>query len=130
MKYFRLMHMRKNVWMAGAALLLLSWNEKRYSPPELQVPITYYKLNNGLKVVLSPDKTAPTIGVGVYYNIGFRNEPRNRTGFAHLFEHMMFQGSENLGKMEFIQLVQKKWRGVKWFHPFRFHQLFRDHACT
>ena len=107
MKYFRLMHMRKNVWMAGAALLLLSWNEKRYSPPELQVPITYYKLNNGLKVVLSPDKTAPTIGVGVYYNIGFRNEPRNRTGFAHLFEHMMFQGSENLGKMEFIQLVQK-----------------------
>jgi predicted Zn-dependent peptidase len=45
--------------------------------------------------------------VGVYYNIGFRIEPRNRTGFAHLFEHMMFQGSENLGKMEFIQLVQK-----------------------
>ncbi|HWJ03721.1 MAG TPA: pitrilysin family protein, partial [Verrucomicrobiae bacterium] len=43
----------------------------------------------------------------VYYNIGFRNEPRDRTGFAHLFEHMMFQGSENLGKMEFIQLVQK-----------------------
>jgi zinc protease len=60
-----------------------------------------------LKVVLSPDKTAPTIAVGVYYNIGFRIEPKNRTGFAHLFEHMMFQGSENLGKMEFIQLVQK-----------------------
>ncbi|MES2882695.1 MAG: pitrilysin family protein, partial [Bacteroidota bacterium] len=59
------------------------------------------------KVVLSPDKTAPTVVVGVYYNIGFRNEPKNRTGFAHLFEHMMFQGSENLGKMEFIQLVQK-----------------------
>ncbi len=73
----------------------------------LQVPVTYYKLDNGLKVVLSPDKTAPTIAVGVYYNIGFRNEPRSRTGFAHLFEHMMFQGSENLGKMEFIQLVQK-----------------------
>lgn len=73
----------------------------------LNVPVTYYKLDNGLKVVLSPDKTAPTIAVAVYYNIGFRNEPRNRTGFAHLFEHMMFQGSENLGKMEFIQLVQK-----------------------
>jgi zinc protease len=75
--------------------------------PGLEVPVTYYKLPNGLKVVLSPDKSAPIIGVGVYYNIGFRIEPRNRTGFAHLFEHMMFQGSENLGKMEFIQLVQK-----------------------
>jgi predicted Zn-dependent peptidase len=72
-----------------------------------QVPVTYYKLKNGLKVVLSQDKTAPTIAVGVYYNIGFRIEPRNRTGFAHLFEHMMFQGSQNLGKMEFVQLVQK-----------------------
>lgn len=73
----------------------------------LQVPVTYYKLDNGLKVVLSPDKTAPTVAVGVYYNIGFRIEPNNRTGFAHLFEHMMFQGSENLGKMEFIKLVQE-----------------------
>jgi predicted Zn-dependent peptidase len=73
----------------------------------MQVPVTYYKLPNGLKVVLSPDKTAPTVVVAVYYNIGFRNEPKNRTGFAHLFEHMMFQGSENMGKMEFIQLVQK-----------------------
>ena len=73
----------------------------------LEVPVDYYKLDNGLKVVLSPDKTAPIIAVGVYYNIGFRIEPRDRTGFAHLFEHMMFQGSQNLGKMEFIQLVQK-----------------------
>jgi predicted Zn-dependent peptidase len=45
--------------------------------------------------------------VAIYYNIGFRIEPRDRTGFAHLFEHMMFQGSANLGKMEFIKLVQK-----------------------
>ncbi len=44
--------------------------------------------------------------MAVYYNIGFRIEPKDRTGFAHLFEHLMFQGSENLGKMEFIKLVQ------------------------
>ncbi len=69
-------------------------------------PIEYHTLDNGLKVVLSRDATAPTAVVAVYYNIGFRNEPRDRTGFAHLFEHMMFQGSENLGKMEFIRLVQ------------------------
>jgi len=70
------------------------------------VAVDYYKLPNGLRVVLSPDHTAPTVCVGVYYHIGFRIEPRDRTGFAHLFEHMMFQGSANLGKMEFIKLVQ------------------------
>jgi zinc protease len=59
-----------------------------------------------LRVVLSPDATAPTAVVAVYYDIGFRIEPKGRTGFAHLFEHMMFQGSQNLGKMEFIRLVE------------------------
>ncbi len=71
------------------------------------VPVEYYRLANGLRVVLSKDATAPTVTVAIYYNIGFRIEPKNRTGFAHLFEHMMFQGSQNLGKMEFIRLVQK-----------------------
>jgi zinc protease len=73
----------------------------------VNVPVTYYKLGNGLKVVLSQDRTAPTVAVAVYYKIGFRIEPRDRTGFAHLFEHMMFQGSRNLGKMEFIRLVEQ-----------------------
>ena len=72
-----------------------------------KVPVEYYKLKNGLKVVLSEDHTAPTVAIAVYYNIGFRIEPKDRTGFAHLFEHMMFQGSQNLGKMEFISLIQK-----------------------
>ncbi|RMH64926.1 MAG: insulinase family protein [Bacteroidetes bacterium] len=72
-----------------------------------EVPVDYYTLDNGLRVVLSEDHTAPTVVVAVYYNIGFRIEPRDRTGFAHLFEHMMFQGSENLGKMEFVRLVQQ-----------------------
>ncbi|MCO5723658.1 M16 family metallopeptidase [Robiginitalea marina] len=74
---------------------------------EFKVPVTYYTLDNGLKVILSQDDTSPTAIVAVYYNIGFRIEPKDRTGFAHLFEHMMFQGSENLGKMEFIKLVQQ-----------------------
>jgi zinc protease len=73
----------------------------------LKVPIEYHKLDNGLKVVLSKDATAPTATVAVYYNIGFRIEPKGRTGFAHLFEHLMFQGSGNLGKMEFVKLIQK-----------------------
>ncbi len=72
-----------------------------------QVPVEYYKLKNGLKVVLSQDKTAPTVTVAVYYNIGFRIEPKDRTGFAHLFEHMMFQGSKNLPKGEFDKITQR-----------------------
>ncbi len=75
-------------------------------PSAISIPIEYYKLDNGLKVVLSRDATAPTATIGVYYHIGFRIEPRGRTGFAHLFEHLMFQGSANLGKMEFIRLVE------------------------
>src|SRR6185312_9695513 len=76
------------------------------SAGRLHVPVDYYKLPNGLKVVLSRDTTSPTACVAVYYNIGFRNEPKDRTGFAHLFEHLMFQGSENLGKMAFIRLIE------------------------
>jgi zinc protease len=76
-------------------------------PSYFTVPVQYETLDNGLKVILSRDTTAPLVTVAVYYNIGFRIEPRDRTGFAHLFEHMMFQGSENLGKMEFVQLVQR-----------------------
>jgi predicted Zn-dependent peptidase len=75
-------------------------------PAAIDIPVEYYKLGNGLKVVLSRDVTAPTVTVGVYYHIGFRIEPRGRTGFAHLFEHLMFQGSANLGKMQFIRLVE------------------------
>jgi zinc protease len=75
-------------------------------PSKLTVDIDYYTLPNGLKVVLSRDTTVPTVGAGVYFHVGFRNEPKDRTGFAHLFEHMMFQGSTNLGKMEFIKLIE------------------------
>src|SRR5277367_2144842 len=95
--------------VVAAMVLGLSWQVAVAAPPatSLKVPVMYYKLPNGLRVVLSQDHTAPTVCVGVYYRIGFRIEPRDRTGFAHLFEHMMFQGSQNLGKMEFIKLVQQ-----------------------
>jgi predicted Zn-dependent peptidase len=91
--------------LALAATLLLP--AAAAAQARFSVPVDYYKLPNGLRVVLSRDTTAPTVVVAVYYNIGFRIEPKDRTGFAHLFEHMMFQGSDNLGKMEFIRLVQQ-----------------------
>lgn len=102
------MRLRHKVTTAFASLAIVigACTSVQESDNEFRVPVEYYKLDNGLKVVLSAEKTSPTVVVAVYYNIGFRIEPKERTGFAHLFEHMMFQGSENLGKMEFIKLVQ------------------------
>ncbi|RJQ69100.1 insulinase family protein [Pseudonocardiaceae bacterium YIM PH 21723] len=63
-------------------------------------------LSNGLRVVLAPDRSAPVVGVSVHYDVGFRSEPQGRTGFAHLFEHLMFQGSESLEKLAHFRHVQ------------------------
>jgi zinc protease len=71
----------------------------------LRIPIESVTLPNGLKVVVAPDSSAPVVTVGVYYKIGFRLEPCGRSGFAHLFEHMMFQGSANAPKMQHIKLI-------------------------
>jgi zinc protease len=100
----------KSLICGFAAMLLVGMTPRSAHASEqtsFSVPITYYKLPNGLRVILSPDSTAPTVVTAVYYRIGFRIEPKDRTGFAHLFEHMMFQGSQNLGKMEFIRLVEE-----------------------
>jgi zinc protease len=88
-----------------SALLIFCMISCKKSQTGYSVPVKYFKLNNGLKVVLSPDKSAPIVTVAVYYNIGFRIEPKDRTGFAHLFEHMMFQGSMNAPKGEFDKLI-------------------------
>jgi predicted Zn-dependent peptidase len=63
-------------------------------------------LGNGLQVVVVPDTSVALVGVAVVYNVGFRSEPEGRTGFAHLFEHMMFQGSANVGKTEHIHILE------------------------
>jgi len=65
-----------------------------------------FTLHNGLRVVLAPDRSAPVVGVAVVYDVGIRSEPEGRTGFAHLFEHLMFQGSENLEKLAHFRHVQ------------------------
>jgi predicted Zn-dependent peptidase len=69
-------------------------------------PIERLTLSNGLRVVLAPDRSAPVAGIAVTYDVGIRSEPEGRTGFAHLFEHLMFQGSENLEKLEHFRHVQ------------------------
>ncbi|MCC6824812.1 MAG: insulinase family protein [Acidobacteria bacterium] len=76
-----------------------------FSLPPLE--IKEHKLQNGLRVILNPDNAIPVVSVAVYYNVGSRNERPDRTGFAHLFEHMMFQGSENVPKAGHFQYVMK-----------------------
>jgi len=68
-------------------------------------PIEQFTLTNGLRVVLSPDHSIPVVSIAVYYDVGSRNEKEGRTGFAHLFEHMMFQGSENVAKAAHFQHI-------------------------
>jgi zinc protease len=72
--------------------------------PRLQ--LERYVLPNGLEVVLHEDHTVPMVAVSTYYHVGSADEQRGRTGFAHLFEHMMFEGSENVGKGEHMSLVE------------------------
>ena len=74
--------------------------------PSPSFEIVHHTLGNGLRVVLAPDRSAPVVGVAVLYDVGIRSEPEGRTGFAHLFEHLMFQGSANLDKLEHFRYVQ------------------------
>ena len=74
--------------------------------PATKYPVERITLDNGLRVVLTPDRSAPVVGVAVVYDVGIRSEPEGRTGFAHLFEHLMFQGSENLEKLAHFRHVQ------------------------
>ncbi len=77
----------------------------RETSKENRIKFEDYRLPNGLRVILSPDPFAPVVAINVTYGVGSRDEKPGRTGFAHLFEHMMFQGSENVGKGEHILLT-------------------------
>jgi zinc protease len=73
----------------------------------LHLPIATHTLANGLRVVLSEDHATPIVAVNLWYHVGSANERADRTGFAHLFEHMLFQGSEHVGANEHFELVQR-----------------------
>ena len=74
--------------------------------PSLSFQLLHHTLRNGLRVVLAPDRRSPVVAIAVLYDVGFRSEPEGRTGFAHLFEHLMFQGSANLEKLEHFHYIQ------------------------
>src|SRR3954462_477643 len=62
---------------------------------QVRIPHSIYKLKNGLTVIVHEDHKAPVVAVSVWYNVGSKDEPRGKTGFAHLFEHLMFNGREH-----------------------------------
>src|ERR1019366_10528096 len=73
----------------------------------MQIPVESYHLSNGLLVTLSEDHSAPIVAVNLWYHVGSGNEREERTGFAHLFEHMLFQGSAHVGSNEHFELIQR-----------------------
>jgi predicted Zn-dependent peptidase len=73
----------------------------------LDIPIDTYVLDNGLRVTLSEDHATPIVAVNLWYHVGSANEREGRTGFAHLFEHMLFQGSEHVAANEHFEVIQR-----------------------
>ena len=105
----------RSAWLVCACLVgmasisfaaALSDPASRRPAQSFELAFKEYKLKNGLRVILAEDHSAPTFSICVTYNVGSRDERPGRTGFAHLFEHILFQGSENVGKGEHIILVQ------------------------
>jgi predicted Zn-dependent peptidase len=92
--------------MTGLAATLLVAGAAHAAASDWTLPVETKTLQNGLTVVVSEDRTSPTVGVSVVYRIGMRREPHGRTGFAHLFEHMMFQGTPTAPKGVFDQVIQ------------------------
>lgn len=89
-----------------AAALALAAAASPLAAQQVNVPFETYRLENGLRVILAPDPATPVVAVNLWFDVGSRNERAGRTGFAHLFEHMMFEGSENAPKGEHTRLLR------------------------
>ena len=97
-------YLQRRKWLLSAAgLCVLTALAGAATTPK--VTFTDTKLKNGLRVIIAEDHVAPVVSIAVTYNVGSRDERKERTGFAHLFEHMMFKGSENVGAGEHFLLV-------------------------
>ncbi|MCC6318141.1 MAG: insulinase family protein [Gemmatimonadaceae bacterium] len=99
----------------------------------MQLPIHTHVLANGLRLVISPDRTAPIVAVNVWYHVGSANERPGRTGFAHLFEHMLFQGSEHVAANEHFELVQRAGgtvNGSTWIERTNYYETVPSHQLA
>ena len=96
----------------------------------MDIPYEHYALPNGLRVVLSRDNSAPVVAVNLWYNVGSRNERAGRTGFAHLFEHMMFQGSSHVpdtSHFAFIERAGGSLNGSTWLDRTNYFETIPSH---
>ena len=96
----------------------------------MQIPIETYTLPNGLRVVLSEDHATPIVAVNLWYHVGSANERPGRTGFAHLFEHMLFQGSAQVGANEHFELIQRAGgtlNGSTWLDRTNYYETLPSH---
>lgn len=99
----------------------------------VRIPIETFELDNGLFVTLSEDHSAPIVAVNLWYHVGSANEREGRTGFAHLFEHMLFQGSENVGSNEHFELVQRAGgtlNGSTWLERTNYYETLPSHQLA
>lgn len=92
-------------FVVAGALVALTLGASAPASSRSDVAFTDTRLKNGLRVIIAEDHNAPVYSIAISYNVGSRDERRGRTGFAHLFEHMMFKGSENVGNGEHFTLV-------------------------
>ena len=107
-KHYRFLGLIAVLPLVAAAWLQVAPRAQAKGEPSakpIRIPFKEFKLKNGLRVIMSEDHSAPTYSIDVTYNAGSRDERKGRTGFAHLFEHMMYQGSENVGKGEHFILI-------------------------
>ena len=96
----------------------------------LSIPFERHRLGNGLKVVLSPDRTVPMVATNIWYGVGSRNEAEGKTGFAHLFEHMMFQGSAHVPKNRHFELIERAGgtlNATTWFDRTNYFETLPSH---
>ena len=92
---------------------------------QVAIPYSSFELDNGLKVLVNEDHKAPVVAISVWYNVGSKDEPAGKTGFAHLFEHLMFYGSDNVreGIMPFLEkLGATDWNGTTWFDRTNYYE--------
>jgi len=101
------MRIRGRIMAAASAALLAAVPLAAQQAQPGDITYEMYQLDNGLRVILAPDAAATTVAVNLWYDVGSRNEPRGRSGFGHLFEHLMFQGSENVERGQHMQMIER-----------------------
>ena len=93
--------------MKTLVFMILFFSVVSYSNDKISIDTQSFKLDNGLTVYLSKNSESPIVAMTLYYKVGSVNEVKTKTGFAHLFEHMMFQGTKNVEKTEHFSLIQR-----------------------